>query len=58
MWVNMGIIEFHGCLWEFVCVCGGFWEFRKMEKKNQYNIFKSYFTQAFLPVTYISISVK
>ena len=27
MWMTMGILEFHGCLWEFVRVYGGLWEF-------------------------------
>ena len=27
MWVTIGIMEFHGCLWEFVRVYGGLWEY-------------------------------
>ena len=27
MWVTMGIMEFNGCLWEFVHVYGGLWEY-------------------------------
>ena len=30
MWVTMGIMEFHGCLWEFLHVCGGLWEYMEV----------------------------
>ena len=30
MWVTMGIMEFHGCLWEFVRVYVGLWEYMEV----------------------------
>ena len=30
MLVTMRIMEFHGCLWEFVRICGGSWEYMEV----------------------------
>ena len=30
MWVTMGSMEFHGCLWEFVRVYRGLWEYMEV----------------------------